>query len=124
MRNDVWYIVLRPKEKSVVSSKWLYKIKHVVDASIKNFKARFVVRGFFQKEGVNYKETFSPVTRYASIQYFVSIASLMRWEIHHMDVKTSFLNGIIEEEVYIQKPYGFEVHGRDSHVCRLNKSFY
>jgi hypothetical protein len=85
---------------------------------------RFVVRGFSQKEGVDYEETFSPVTRYASIRVVISIASVMRWRIHQMDVKTNFLNGIIEEEVYIEKPQGFEVHGRESHVCRLKKSLY
>jgi hypothetical protein len=107
-----------------VSSRWLYKIKHVANGSIKKFKVRFVARGFSQKEGVDYEETFSPVTRYASIQAVISIASVMRWRIHQMDVKTTFLNGIIEEEVYIEKPQGFEVHGRDSHVCRLKKSLY
>jgi hypothetical protein len=124
MRNDVWDIVSRPEGKSVVSSRWLYKIKHVADGSIEKFKVRFVARGFSQKEGVDYEETFSPVTRYASIQVVISIASVMRWRIHQMDVKTTFLNGIIEEEVYIEKPQGFEVHGRESHVCRLKKSLY
>jgi hypothetical protein len=124
MRNDVWDIVSRPEGKSVVSSRWLYKIKHVADGSIEKFKVRFVVRGFSQKEGVDYEETFSPVTRYASIRVVISIASVMRWRIHQMDVKTTFLNGIIEEEVYIEKPQGFEVHGRESHVCRLKKSLY
>jgi hypothetical protein len=98
MRNDVWDIVSRLEGKSVVSSRWLYKIKHVADGSIEKFKVRFVVRGFSQKEGVDYEETFSPVTRYASIQFVISIASVMRWRIHQMDVKTTFLNGIIEEE--------------------------
>jgi hypothetical protein len=124
MRNDVWDIVSRPEGKSVVSSRWLYKIKHVAYGSIEKFKVRFVARGFSQKEGVDYEETFSPVTRYASIQVVISIASVMRWRIHQMDVKTTFLNGIIEEEVYIEKPQGFEVHGRESHVCRLKKSLY
>jgi hypothetical protein len=63
-----------------------------------------VLRGFFHKEGVEYEETFSPVTGYSSIQDIVSIASVMRWRIHQMDVKTTFLNGIIEEDVYIEKP--------------------
>jgi hypothetical protein len=67
---------------------------------------------------------FLQSSRYASIQVVISIASVMRWRIHQMDVKTTFLNGIIEEEVYIEKPQGFEVHGRESHVCRLKKSLY
>jgi hypothetical protein len=73
---------------------------------------------------VDYKEKFSLVSKYASIQVVISIASIMKWRIHQMDVKKKFLNGIIEEEVYIEKPRVFEVHGRDSHVCRLKKALY
>jgi hypothetical protein len=67
LKNNVWDIVWRPKDKSVVSSKWIYKIKHAVDESVEKFKARFVARGFTQKEGIDYEETFSPVVRYTSI---------------------------------------------------------
>jgi hypothetical protein len=124
MKNDVWEVVLRPEGKSVVTSRWLYKIKYVVDGSIEKFKARFVARGFSQVEGVDYDETFALVARYTSIRAVISIAAEMGWKIHQMDVKTTFLNGLIEEEVYIEQPQGFEVHGRDSHVCRLKKALY
>jgi hypothetical protein len=124
MKNDVWEVVPRPEGKSVVTSRWLYKIKYVVDGSIEKFKARFVARGFSQVEGVDYDETFAPVARYTSIRAVISIAAEMGWKIHQMDVKTAFLNGLIEEEVYIEQPQGFEVHGRDSHVCRLKKALY
>jgi hypothetical protein len=70
-----------------------------------------VARGFSQKEGVDYEESFAPVARYASIREVISIASEMGWRIHQMDVKTAFLNGVIEEEVYIEQPQGFEAHG-------------
>jgi hypothetical protein len=73
---------------------------------------------------VDYEETFSPVARYTSIRAVVSLFSIMGWRIHQMDVKTTFLNGVIEEEVYIEQPHGFEVHGRESHVCRLKKALY
>ena len=68
IKNDVWEIVPKPKSKDVVSSKWLFKIKHVVDGSIEKYKAIFVARGFSQKEGIGYEETFSPVARYTSIR--------------------------------------------------------
>ena len=68
MKNDVWEIVPRPKNKYGVTSKWIYKIKHIADGSIEKYKARFVARGFSQKEGIDYKETFSPVARYTSIR--------------------------------------------------------
>jgi hypothetical protein len=104
MKNDVWDIVCDREGKSVVTSKWIYKIKHAVDGSIEKYKARFVARGFSQKEGVDYVETFSLVARYTSIRDVISLASVMGWRIYQMDVKTTFLNGVIEEEVYIEKP--------------------
>jgi hypothetical protein len=124
MKNDVWEIVPRPKEKSVVTSKWVYKIKHATDESMDKYKARFVARGFPQKEGEDYDETFSPVARYTSIRAIISLAASMGWNLHQMELKTTFLNGAIEEEVYIEQPHGFEVHSRDTHVCRLKKALY
>jgi hypothetical protein len=103
MKNDVWDIVPRLERKLIVSSKWLYNIKHVADGSIEKFKARFVVTSFSQRERVDYKETFVPVTRYTSFSATMSLASFMGWKIHHMNVKTIFLNGIIEKEVYIER---------------------
>jgi hypothetical protein len=102
MKNDVWEVVPRPEGKSVVTSKWLYKLKHAADGSIEKYKARFVARGFSQVEGVDYDETFVSVARYTSIRAVISIAAEMGWKIHQMDVKTTFLNGLIEEEVYIE----------------------
>jgi hypothetical protein len=124
MKNDVWEIVPRPKGKDVVSSKWLFKIKHVADGSIEKYKARFVARGFSQKEGIDYEEIFAPVARYTSIRTIIALAAKMKWKLHQMDVKTAFLNGVIEEEVYIEKPQGFEVEDWKSHVCRLKKALY
>ena len=124
MKNDVWEIVPSPKEKSVVASKWVYKIKHAVDGRIDKYKTRFVARGFSQKEGEDYDETFAPVARYTSIRAIISLANSMVWNLHQMDVKTTFLNGAIEEEVYIEQPQGFEVHSIDTHICRLKKALY
>jgi hypothetical protein len=123
MKNEVWDIVPRLEGKSMVSSRWLYKIKHVADGIIEKYKARFVARGFSQKEGVDYEETFAPITRYTSIREVMSLVSIMGWRIHQMDVKTTFLNGIIEEEVYIEQPRGFEVSGKDTHVCKLKRPY-
>ena len=77
-----------------------------------------------QKEGVDYEETFAPVARYTSIRTIIPLASAMGWRLHYMDVNTTFLNGEIEEEVYVEQPYGFIVHGKESHVCRLKKALY
>ena len=73
---------------------------------------------------IYYDETFSPVARYSSIRAVISIAAKMGWKIHQMDVKTAFLNGLLQEEVYLEQPQGFEIHGRDSHVCRLKKALH
>ena len=116
MKNDVWEIVSRPKEKSMVTSKWLYKIKHDADRSIDKYKARFVARGFSQKEGVDYKETFAPVARYISIRATSYISTKMGWKLYHMDIKNAFLNGMIEGEVYVEQPQGFETHDRKTRV--------
>jgi hypothetical protein len=124
IKNDVWEIVPRPKSKDVVSSKWLFKIKHDVDGSIEKYKARFVTRGFSQKEGIDYEETFALVARYTSIRNIIALAAKMKWKLHQMDVKIDFLNGVIEEEVYIEKPQGFKVEDWKSHVCKLKKALY
>jgi hypothetical protein len=72
-------VVPRPKGKSVIGSRWIYKIKHVADGSVEKFKARFVAKGFSQKEGINYDETFTPVARYTLIRVVISIAVEMGW---------------------------------------------
>ena len=108
----------------MVSSKWIYKIKHTTDGSFEKYKARFVARGFSQKEGIGYEETFDLVSRYTSIRTIMALTSMMKWDLHQMDVKTTFLNGVIEEEVYIKKPQGFEVEYRVTHVCKLKKALY
>ena len=106
----------------IVSSKWIYKIKHAANGSIEKYKARFVAIGFSQKEGIYYEETFTPVARYTLIRAIMALASMMKWDLHQMDVKTTFLNGVIEEEVYIEQPQGFEVEDRHTHVWKLNKT--
>jgi hypothetical protein len=117
IKNDVWKIVPRPKSKDVVSSKWLYKIKHVDDGSVEKYKARFVARGFSQKEGIDYEKTFSPVARDTLVRTIIALAAKMKWKLHQMDVKTTFLNGVIEDEVYIEQPQGFELEDGKNHVC-------
>jgi hypothetical protein len=101
LRNVVWDIVARSKGKSVMSSKWIYKIKHVANDNIEKFKVMFIARGFSPKDGVDYEETFATITKYNSIIAVMSLVSFMGWRIHQMDVNIYFLNGIIKEEVYI-----------------------
>ena len=104
VRNSAWEIVPRPVGKSVVGSRWIYKVKQATDGSVEKYKARFVAWGFSQIEGIDYEETFAPVARYSSIRTILALSLQTGWHIHQMDVKTAFLNGIIEEEVYIEQP--------------------
>ena len=85
-----------------MSSKWNYKIKHAADGNIEKYKERFMARGFSQKEGIDYEENFSPIARYTSIRSILALAVVMKWKIHQMDVKSAFLNGVVEEEVYVE----------------------
>ena len=80
MKNDVWDVVPRLEGKSIVTSKWIYKIKHVVDGSLEKYKARFVARGFSQKEGIDYEEIFAPVARYTSIRSIPALVVVMKWK--------------------------------------------
>ena len=104
MKKDVWEIVPRPTGKSVVTSGWPYKNKHAVDGSVEKYKAKFVARGFTQKESIEYDETFAPISKYTTIRTIISLAAIFGWKLHQMDVKTTFLNGKIDEEVYIEQP--------------------
>jgi len=124
MTSDFWEVVPRPENRSVVGSKWIYKIKYATDGSIKKYKARFMVKGYAQKEGIDYEETFAPIAPYTFIRSIIFLVAQMGWEIHQMDVKTTFLNGVIEEEVYIKQHDDFETHEKKSHVCRLKKALY
>ena len=108
----------------MVSSKWLYNIKHAIDGSIEKYKERFIACDFSQKEGIDYEEMFALLSRYTSIRTIISLVAKMKWKLHQMDVKTTFLNGVIEEEVYIEQPQGFEVEDIKTHVCRLKKALY
>jgi hypothetical protein len=83
-----------------------------------------VARGFYEKEGIDYEENFSPVERYTSIRTVLATTGVKKWKIHQMDVNMAFLNGEIEEEVYVEQPQGFETHDRKLHVCRLKKALY
>lgn len=124
IKNNVWEVVPRPTDKSIVSSKWIFKLKHVVDGSIEKYKAKFVARGFSQKEGIDYDETFAPMARYTSIRTIISLVSIFGWNMYQMDVKTAFLNGNIDQEVFIEQPEASVLHSKESHVCRLIKVLY
>jgi hypothetical protein len=101
----------------------VFKIKHGVDGEVEHYKARLVARGFTQTFGVDYNETFTPVAKFVSIHYILALAAIEDMEIHQLDVKTTFLNGDLEEEIYMEQPKGFTQEGEHL-VCKLHKSLY
>jgi histone deacetylase 1/2 len=103
---------------NVVGSRWVHRIKHRVDGSIKRYKACLVARGFTQQEGIDYSETFSLVIKQATIRLVFSIAVSRNWKIHQLDIHNAFLNGVLTEEVYMKQPPGFVDPTLPSHVWR------
>lgn len=122
VKNNTWDLVSLPKGRKAVSSKWVFKIKRRTDGTVERFKSRLVARGYTQKAGIDFHETFSPVARLDSIRLILSTAAKEDLELFHFDVATAFLNGILEEEIYMTQPEGFEKNKKL--VCRLNKSIY
>ncbi|BBN69916.1 transposable element gene [Prunus dulcis] len=124
LQNHTWELVdLFPGNKRL-GYKWIFKRKMKAVGSIDKYKVRLVVKGYKQKEGLGYFDTYSPVTRITSIRMLIVIVALHNLEIHQMDVKTVFLNGDLEEEIYIEQPKGFVVPGQEKKVCKLVKSLY
>ena len=123
-QNKVWELVDLPPGRKSIRNKWVFKVKRKADGQIDKYKARLVAKGFTQQEGVDYEETFSPVVRFASIRILLAIVAHMDLELHQMDVKTAFLNGELDEEIYMDQPKGFQVVGQERKVCRLQRSIY
>ena len=107
LSNDTWDLVPLPEGKNVVGSCWVFKLKHNSDGSVERYKACLVAQGYSQSEGVDYQEVFSPVVRYSIIRSLLAVANIYDWEIHQMDVKTAFLHGDLEEEIYMRQPGGY-----------------
>ena len=122
--NSVWELVDLPDEVRPIGCKWIYKRKKGVDGKVETFKARLVAKGYTQQEGVDYEETFSPVAMLKSIRILLSIAACLDYEIYQMDVKTAFLNGYLEESIYMVQPEGFITKGQEQKVCKLKRSIY
>ena len=106
MQNHTWELVDLPPGSKTLGSRWIFTRKMKVDGSIDKYKARLVIKGYKQQEGVDYFDTYSPVTRITSIRLIIAVAALRNLKIHQMDVKTVFLNGDLEEEIYMNQPEG------------------
>ena len=123
--NSTYEIVPLPAGRRAIGCKWVYKIKRRADGSIDRYKARLVAKGYSQLYGIDFTETFAPVVRFSSLRAILALAAAADYEIHQMDVKTAFLNGDLDEDIYMQQPDGHRADGaKADHVWKLNKSLY
>ena len=122
--NSTWELVELPPNRQAVGCKWVFKVKYGHDGKVDRFKSRLVAKGYSQKYGIDYDETFSPVVRFSSIRTLISLAVEKKMLIHQMDVVTAFLNGNLEEEIYMRQPEGYIEAGQEHLVCKLKKSLY
>jgi hypothetical protein len=122
--NNTWDLVAHPPGINVVSGKWIFKHKFHADGTLERYKVRWVLRGFTQRPGIDFDETFSPVVKPATVRTVLSLALSREWPDHQLDVKNAFLHGILTETVYCSQPAGFEDSANPGFVCRLNKSLY
>ncbi|KAK1419234.1 hypothetical protein QVD17_28397 [Tagetes erecta] len=121
---NTWKLVDVPNGAKVIGVKWLYKAKRKADDKIYRYKARLVAKGYAQEPGVDFDEVFAPVARLESVRLIISIAANQGWELHHLDVKTAFLNGDLKEEIFVAQPEGFVKKGEEHKVYKLSKSLY
>ena len=119
IKNKTWKLVARPPGANVIGSRWTYKLKH---GGL--HKARFVAKGYLQRPGFDFDETFAPVARFATIRTLFAIAAGLGLRVHHMDVKTAFLYGDVNEEIYVEQPERYVTPGQEDLVLLLTKSLY
>ncbi|KAK1694265.1 hypothetical protein QYE76_010962 [Lolium multiflorum] len=124
-KNGTWDVVPLPKQKKAVRCKWIFKRKEGLSPSEPpRFKARLVAKGFSQIPGIDYNDVFSPVVKHSSIRAFFGIVAMRDLELEQLDVKTAFLHGELEEEIYMDQPEGFVVPSKEDLVCKLKRSLY
>ncbi|KAK1384246.1 hypothetical protein POM88_021981 [Heracleum sosnowskyi] len=123
-RNEVWTLVPRPKNRSIVGTKWVFRNKTDSEGVITRNKARLVAKGYSQQEGIDYDETFAPVARLEAIRIFLAYVAHKKFKVFQMDVKSVFLNGKLEEEVFVEQPPGFVDPKHPDYVYRLDKALY
>jgi hypothetical protein len=122
-KNKTWILAELPPNKKAISCKWIFKLKYNADGSVERHKARLVARGFSQIQGLDYKETFSPVVKMTTLRMLLAIASAKDWHLKQLDINTAFLHGDLVEEVFMTPPQGLNVHNNKL-VCKLQNTLY
>ena len=124
MANGTWELTPTPKTRRPIGCKWVFRAKKDATGRVVHYKARLVAKGFSQVHGVHFNETFAPVAKFTTIRCILAIGAVMDLEIHQMDVKIAFLNGKLEEDIYMEQPKGFVEQGKKHLVCKLKKCLY
>lgn len=124
MKNNTWELVNRPSNKNVIGSKWVFKTKYNQDGSIDRRKARLVAKGYSQIYGIDYLETYAPVANISSIRLILATAVEKELSLHQLDVSTAFLNGDLEEEIFMEQPTGFIDEENKHKICKVKKAIY
>jgi histone deacetylase 1/2 len=122
--NGTWNLVPPIAGVNLIDSRWVFKVKLHADGSVERYKVRLVAKGFKQRHGLDYDETFSPIVKPATIRLLISMALSRRWHIRHLDIQNAFLNGFLDEEVYMRQPRGFVHSDKPGHYCKLVRSLY
>ena len=122
--NISYEFIKLPNEKRALKNKWVYRVKQEEHASQPCYKAKLVVKGFIQNKGIDFDEIFSPVVKMSSICVVLGLAASLDLEIEQMDVKTTFLHGDLDKEIYMEQLEGFIIKGKEDYACKLKKSLY
>jgi len=123
-KNGTWELTTLPPGQKPIGLKWVFKLKRNSEGEVIKHKARLVAKGYVQKEGIDFEEVFAPVARLDTIRLILAMAANRGWQVHHLDVKSAFLNGELEEEVYVTQPDGFVKEGKEQQVYKLSKALY
>ncbi|GLT33377.1 hypothetical protein SLA2020_079730 [Shorea laevis] len=123
-KNQTWCLIPKPDDKKPIGVKWVFQTKLNPDGSIHKHKAKLVVKGYAQQPGVDYGEIYAPVARHDTVRLLIALAANLGWKLFHMDVKSAFLNGVLQKEIYVEQPPGFEITGKEDYVYKLNKALY
>ncbi|BBH09623.1 ADP glucose pyrophosphorylase large subunit 1 [Prunus dulcis] len=123
-KNDTWELVDLPQGKKPIGVKWVYKTKLNAQGEVEKYKAHLVAKGYKQNYGIDYNEVFAPVARFDTIRMVLALAAQNCWKVFQMDVKSAFLQGFLEEEVYVVQPPGYVQGNEETKVCRLKKALY
>jgi transposase InsO family protein len=122
--NKIWSFVDLPRGQKAIGLKWVFKLKHDEHGDVVKHKARLVAKGYVQRQGIDFDEVFAPVARMKSVRVMIILAAHLSWSVHHMDVKSAFLNGDLGEEVYVSQPPRFIVKDQEQKVYKLHKALY